>query len=81
MAEEIDGMGDKGSGDTTTLAHILLTCLCDMCILLMKFFFFCVTKQNYDLGTTLFKNWISRLLYVRLKEFYCVLALYENGEF
>lgn len=48
------------------------------------FFFFCVKKQNYDVGTTLFKRCvvrISRFLDVRLKELYCVLVLNENREF
>jgi hypothetical protein len=53
-------------------------------ILLMKSFFFGVKKQNYDLEATLFKRWIiriSRFLDVGLKEFYCILTLYENREF
>jgi hypothetical protein len=52
MVEEIDGVGDKVSDDTTTLALVNMSLR--YAYFIDEAFFFFFKKQNYDLGTTLF---------------------------
>jgi hypothetical protein len=80
IAKEIDGVGDKGSGQTriVDVQQTLFGAIMNMSLRSACFadeISFMGKKQNYGLGSTL-KCWIirsSKLWDVRLKEFCCIL--------
>ena len=64
VAEEVDGVGDKGSGNTAmvemrTFLEAFLNIFLPSACFIDNFFF--GTKQNSDLGTALVKCWIIGL--------------------
>jgi hypothetical protein len=77
IAEWVDGVGDKGSGDTTMVdvhswRFFFWTCHCDLSVSLIKLF--SVIKKTSSLVTPLLNIqiiWISDLLGIRWKEFCC----------
>jgi hypothetical protein len=57
IAEEVDGVGDKGLGDTTTVVHTLLEDFVHMSLIFACFIMnlFTVKSRTSILGPTLFK--------------------------
>ena len=79
IAEEIDGVGDKGLGDTTTVdVHILLE---DFVNIYLRSA--CFTDEPFSSKKQNFHSWansiqgpeISELSDIRLKEFCCILKI------
>jgi len=86
IAEEVDRVGDNGSGDTTIVdLQIFLKAFWNMSLVSACFFdeaFLLFKSVISGLGTNLLKGWIiriSELSDVRLKEFYCILKLHCYG--
>jgi hypothetical protein len=84
-SRRIDGIGDKGSGDTITVGvQMLFEAFLNMFLRSTCFIyeaFFLVKSQTSGLGTTLFKCWIimvSGLWDVGLKEVFCIYKTVKN---
>jgi hypothetical protein len=76
--EEIHGVGDEGSGDTTRVdVQTLFEAFLNMSVTAACFIdeaFFLVKRKTSGFGTTVLKYWIiriSKLSDVRVKEFSC----------
>jgi hypothetical protein len=75
IAEEVDGVGDKGTGDTTVVdLQSVLEAFLNMSLKSACFIAFFLVKYNCLCFGASYFNWtvrISKLLVAKLKEFCC----------